>query len=704
MSVPTSIPTPQLQASPITDLDASPLLNLGFLGNASMLLAFGLTIYAIVAGIIGASRRDARLQTSSRLASVAIFLAITSAVFVLETALINADFSLMYVATTGSATAPLWVKIVSLWASLDGSILLWAWLLSGYAAVVALFAKNTMLRPWALVILNGVILFFVYVIVFLFSKDANGTIIATNPFELNPSGEFIGPGPNNLLQNHWMMAVHPVLMYLGFVGLTVPFAFAMAALISNRPGTEWMQQTRLWTLTGWGFLTAAIIAGGWWSYEVLGWGGFWAWDPVENVSFMPWLTATAFLHSVQVQERRRMLKAWNILLIVLTFALTILGTFLTRAGVLSSVHAFGEGPVGPAFLAFFLVVIISAFGLLVLRWRNVRDNAEVDAPISREGAYLLGNVFFLAMTFAILLGTLFPILVEAFSGEKTTVGAPFFNQISVPMWLGIFWLMGIGPLLPWRKAKNQSVWRNLMLMSIAGVVLANIGYVAGVRKIYPLLTIALAGYNLMSLVLLLAGALLLRAQQSNRSILHVFGRYAHENRRRFGSMVVHFAVIILALGVAGASAYRVDEQLRVDLNGATTFRTYELRFVDRFMEQDPSKIEGGAVVEVWQDDKQLTTLRPSMRIFRHGNTEMQQPVSNPAVLYRWQHDLYLTLAGGIDPSEDYVVLRIIQSPFIIWIWLGGGLMALGTLYCLLPNRRRNRQAKPARPTSSEALA
>ncbi|HLR47389.1 MAG TPA: cytochrome c biogenesis protein CcsA, partial [Deinococcales bacterium] len=352
--------------------------DLGFVGSAAVLLGFVLSLYSIVAGLLGIHRRDARLLTSARFAGVAVFLATTVAVAVMQIALLTDDFSVSYVAETSRSASPVWVKIVTMWAALEGSLLLWAWLLSGYGAVLSIVAPNTALRPWALVIMQAVQLFFMFVLVFVAS-----------PFEIVSPVPLDGPGPNPLLQNHWMMAVHPFLMYLGFVGLTVPFAYAMAALITRRPGVDWMTQTRRWTITGWGFLTAAIIAGGWWSYEVLGWGGFWAWDPVENVSFLPWLTATAFIHSVQVQERRRMLKSWNMMLVTLTFALSIFGTFLTRSGIVSSVHAFGDGPVGPVFLWFFLLVLLFSFGLIVLRWDQVRDRAELDSAVSREGSFLL---------------------------------------------------------------------------------------------------------------------------------------------------------------------------------------------------------------------------------------------------------------------------------------------------------------------------
>ncbi len=595
-------------------MDSFFTLSLGQLGGSSVLLAVGVIIYAIVAGILGAVRQDARLQTSARFAAVAAFLATTTAVLVMEAALLTDDFSVKYVAEHSSALSPLWVKIVTLWAALEGSVLLWAWLLTAYTAVLAMTAPNNALRPWALVTMQVVQLFFVGVV----ATIANPFIVLANP-------PLDGPGPNPLLQNHWMMAVHPFLMYLGFVGLTVPFAFAMSALITRRPGSEWMSQTRAWTLTGWGFLSAAIISGGWWSYEILGWGGYWAWDPVENVSFLPWLTATAFVHSVQVQERRRMLKAWNILLITLTFALTILGTFLTRSGVVSSVHAFGDGPVGPAFFVFFILVVLISFGLLALRWDQVQDRAELDSPVSREGSFLLGNVLFLAMAFTILLGTLFPLIVEAVTGNKVTVGAPFFNQVSIPIWLGVFALMGVGPLLPWRKADNQSLLVNLAWLVGGGVLTGFVAYLLGVQKLYPLLTVALAGYNLISVGLLLSGAIRPRVRATKKSIASVFGRYALENRRRFGSIITHLGVIVIALGIAGSGGYRVDEQVRINIGESAMFRGYELFAQDIFMERTPARISSGGVVEVRRDGELVTTMRPQNNLFAGSQQLVPRP-------------------------------------------------------------------------------
>ncbi len=487
-----------------------------------------------------------------------------------------------------------------------------------------------------------------------------------------------------------MMAIHPVLMYLGFVGLTVPFAFAMAALITRRPGTQWMTQTRTWTLTGWGFLSAAIIAGGWWSYEVLGWGGYWAWDPVENVSFMPWITATAFIHGVQVQERRRMLKSWNLLLIVLTFTLSILGTFLTRSGVLSSVHAFGDGPVGVFFLGFFILVMLASFGLVALRWDQVRDHAELDDVISREGGFLAGNILFLAMAFAILLGTIFPLIVEALTNQKVTVGAPFFNQMSLPIWMLIFALMGIGPLLPWRKAESQTLKNNLLWLTAGGLLAALLAYLLGIRKVYPLITLGLSGYNLVSLGLLIIGVIAPRARITKKNLAVLFKQYAFENKRRFGSMIVHFGVIVIALGVVGSGAYRIDEQFNIELGQSHHFQGYDLKALELFREPSVEsgiditqvdKIGAGVIIEVSRAGKVVDTLRPKINRF----INQQQNIPTPDVLYTLWHDLYLNIAGTVSPEQSFVTLRAIQSPLVTWIWLGGAIIVLGTAIALSPN-------------------
>ena len=663
-------------------------LQLGTLGSAAGFLSLAMAAYGVVAGWTGARTRDSRLLTSARLSAVAGFVVATAAVIIMQAALLTDDFSVSYVAQHSRIASPTWVKVVTMWAALEGSILLWAWLLSGYTALLAVTAPLSPLRPYALVVMQTVQVFFFVVVCFL-----------ANPFTVLAVPPLDGPGPNELLQNHWMMAVHPLLMYLGFVGLTVPFAYAISALITRRPGSEWMAQTRRWTLTGWGFLSAAIIAGGWWSYEVLGWGGYWAWDPVENVSLMPWLTATAFIHSVQVQERRRMLKPWNAMLIILTFSLSLLGTFLTRSGVVSLVHAFGSGPVGPAFLVFFLLVTGASFALLALRWDDVRDRSDLDSVVSREGAILGVNILFLALAFAVLLGTLFPLIVEAVSGARVTVGGPFFDQVTLPLWLLVLLLMGIGPLLPWRKADTQSLRRNLAWM-LGGLVLGTaVAYAVGIHKIYSALTVGLAVYNIVSLALLLGGALAPRMRLSNRPAVAVLRSYAFENRRRVGSMIVHFGVIVIALGVSFSSSYRVDEQLRLDFGASTSFEGYTLTAVDRFMERTSGRISAGAVIDVARGDRHVARLQPRLNVFGEG-----RPVPTPAVVYTPWHDVYLNLNSTVGPTSTFVILRAVKSPLVTWIWVGGFIVVIGTAFSLGSSARRLATVTSAAETSEEGAA
>lgn len=649
------------------------MINLGQLGSAALYLAGVLAIYSIISGIVGSITRNAKLLTSSKYAAIAVFLAMTTAIVVMEVALLSDDMSVKYVARHSRIANPVWVKAATLWAALEGSVLLWGWILTMYTAILALTARNNILKPWVLVVMQAVQLFFISM-----------AVLAANPFVILLNVPLDGPGPNPLLQNHWMMAVHPVLLYLGYVGITVPFAFAMAALITKQPGTEWMIQSRRWTMVGWLFLTAGIVAGGWWSYEVLGWGGYWAWDPVENVSFMPWLAATAFIHSIQVQERRRMLKSWNLALIIMAFSLSILGTFLVRSGIISSVHAFGDGPVGPYLLVFFLALTITSVSLAILRWDQLKDNASLDSIVSKESSFLVLNVLLIAMLFTILLGTIFPLIVEAISNNKVTVGPPFFNTISVPLWLLTFLVMGIGPLLPWRKAKEQTVIKNLSYMSIAGLIAIVIALLIGIHKIYPLLTIGLAAYNLVSLALLISGAIMPRARISGRNVSSVFRQYAFENKRRFGSMIVHFGVIVIALGIAGSSAYRIDQQIRIDYGSSFSFQGYDLKAVKQFMERSEAKISAGSIIEVSKNGKFLKILKPSINTFG-GNP---QTVPSPAIMYTPFHDLFLSVVGEFKAGQDYTALRAVISPFIMWIWIGAFIILIGTVYALSPNKQK----------------
>jgi cytochrome c-type biogenesis protein CcmF len=509
------------------------------LGNLSVALALAFSLLGLALALLAYLQGDGRfLKGAKALASLTLLSAL-AAFMALEWALLTHDFSLAYVARNHSLKDPLWVTLVTPWAALEGSILLWGLLQTLYT----LLASRKPLDPWraslVLAVLFGVQAFFFGVMATIAS-----------PFQTLPNPPADGMGPNPLLQNHWMMAVHPVLMYLGFVGLSVPYAYAVAAMVTRRY-QSWVEETRWWTLIAWGFLTAGKVAGMWWSYEVLGWGGYWAWDPVENASFVPWLLATAFLHTAIVQQTRGAFKAWNFAFVTLAFSATVLGTFLTRSGVIQSVHAFAEGPVGPAFLGFFLLATALGLGLLSRVSREVRDVA-VFHPFSREGALLLGAFFFAGWALVVVLGTFYPLLVEAFAGAKVSVGAPFFNQVSAPIGAGILLLMGVGPILPWRRPRKE-VFRNLYLL-LAALAL---GTLLGLLRGYTLgasLAVGLFLYNTLAVALLFAEGMRARrlAGLSPWSFL--------ENRRRVGSLLVHFAVALMALAIAFSQTYRLEAE------------------------------------------------------------------------------------------------------------------------------------------------
>ncbi|MGH9268743.1 MAG: cytochrome c biogenesis protein CcsA, partial [Acidimicrobiales bacterium] len=428
----------------------------GQLGAAGVVLGFTASLGGLVTVVVGLARRQPALIRVGRTYSVLILLGAVVAFAAMERALITRDFTVEYVARNGSSRTPALYNVASLWGALEGSILLWALVLAGYTALVARRFRDRLTDPlvgWALVTLFVVSLFFF------------GLMLGpANPFRVfDPPFGYDGPGPNPLLQNHPLMAFHPPMLYLGYVGFTVPFAFAVAALVTGRVGEGWLGETRRWTLFAWGFLTAGIILGAWWSYEVLGWGGYWAWDPVENASFLPWLTGTAYLHSVMVQERRGMLRVWNLSLLCATFSLTILGTFLTRSGVLDSVHSFSESPIGPWLLTFLALVAGTSLGLIAWRGDRLRAPGRIDSPLSREAAFLANNLLFAAFALVVLLGTVFPLLVEALQDDRISVGGPYFDRMTMPIGLALLFMMAVAPALPWRKATGEVLANRLLL-------------------------------------------------------------------------------------------------------------------------------------------------------------------------------------------------------------------------------------------------
>ncbi|TFU26851.1 heme lyase CcmF/NrfE family subunit [Thermus tengchongensis] len=629
------------------------------LGNLGVSLALAFSLLGLALALLAYAQGDGRFLKGAKSLVLPAFLAALVAFLSLEWALLTHDFSLAYVARNHSTQDPLWVTLVTPWAALEGSILLWGLLQTLYT----LLASRKPLDPWrgsvVLAVLFGIQVFFFGVMATIAS-----------PFQTLPNPPTDGNGPNPLLQNHWMMAVHPVLMYLGFVGLSVPFAYAVAAMVVRRYQT-WVGETRWWTLIAWGFLTAGKVAGMWWSYEVLGWGGYWAWDPVENASFIPWLLATAFLHTALVQETRGAFKAWNFAFVTLAFAATVLGTFLTRSGVIQSVHAFAEGPVGPAFLGFFLLVTGLGLGLLSRVSREVRDTV-VFRPLSREGALLLGAFFFAGWALVVVLGTFYPLLVEAFSGAKVSVGAPFFNQVSAPIGVGILLLMGVGPILPWRRPRAE-VFRNLYLL--LGVLL--VGTLLGLLRGYTVgasLALGLFLYNTAAIFLLVREGVLARL----RAGLSPWGFL--ENRRRIGSLVVHFAVALMGLGIAFSQAYRLESEKTLYRGQAWEAGGVRMEFLGVRALDEGRRF----AVEASLRTDRFGEVRPRL----HFYPQMNSPLPAPKVVYTPGNDYYFLLMDFDREKGEWASIRLIVTPLVFWMWVAGGLMALGTLYILWPTAKR----------------
>ncbi|MEX2282734.1 MAG: heme lyase CcmF/NrfE family subunit [Gemmatimonadota bacterium] len=653
------------------------------LGLTAVTTAFALSLYGLITIVIGVRTRRPHLVRSGRRAAYANFAMLAVATVAMIYALVMHDFSVSYVAQVGSRSTPVFFTVISLWSALEGSILFWGLVLAAYTAAATFFTRDRLgaLGSYATATMLAVGSFFYLLLVG-----------PANPFRLVSPLPLDGPGPNPLLQNHPLMAVHPPLLYLGYVGMTVPFAFAIGALLSGRLDDTWLKETRRWTVTAWMFLSLAIIAGMWWSYEVLGWGGYWAWDPVENASFMPWLTATAFLHSMMVQERRGMLKVWNLSLIVSTFLLTILGTFLTRSGVLSSVHAFTQGNIGYFFLGFIAVALIFSLMLLAGRSSELHSEGKLDSPLSRETAFMGNNLLFSVFTFTVLLGTLFPLVAEALRDEKVSVGGPFYNQMTLPLCAALLFLVGVGPVLPWRAASVKEVKKKLILPGVAFLLAIIASFALGARHPYALLAFGFAAFAMVCNV----GEFVIGAQARRRahgeSALTALGRLIVSNNRRYGGYIAHIGIIIVAVGIAASSTYSVEKEATLRPNQTLAVGDYTLRFRQLWGEEQPHRFVVGAQIDLLRGTKEVGRIDPRLNYY----DSQEEPVTTPAVRTRFTHDLYVNLMA-FDRDAGHATFAVWIKPLVGWIWTGGLIVALGALVGALPLQKR-RQVTAARPT------
>lgn len=636
-------------------------------GYLSLVLAFGLSLYVIVANIVGHKTENDRLKASAKGAVYGIALLASVASLALLYALGVSDFSLQYVHQYTSTDLPMFYKLSAWWAGNEGSLLLWLWVLVVYAAIVARDDKLKEMTPWVMVIMMINAAFFLFMMSFV-----------TNPFEKLAYVPPEGNGLNPMLQNPGMV-IHPVTTYLGYVGFLIPFAFSMAGLILKTTDDRWIKVTRRWTVIAWMFLTIGNLSGGQWAYEELGWGGYWAWDPVENASFMPWLTGSAFLHSVMIQERKNMLKIWNILLIIITYTLTLFGTFLVRSGVLTSVHAFGNSDLGKFFLAFTIASLVAALWLMVDRLYMLKEEKQFESYISKESSFLFNNLILLGITFATFWGTIFPIISEVVTGKKITVSIPFFNTVNAPLGLALFILMGICPLIAWRKASLSHLVKNFMVPVGTTAGFALIALIMGMKP-YAVLAFSVAWFALAATISDTAKGAWARHKLTEEPIPVATGKLLVRNRRRYGGYVIHIGLILILIGIIGSNTYDIEVQKALRLGESVKVQDYNVKF-NRLAER---KVSGNdevyAQVEVWKGEKYLGVMEPS-RVFYPTHPD---PSTEVAINSGYDEDLYLILADW--DQQGTSTFKILINPLVKWMWIGGWITVLGTLIALWPGR------------------
>ncbi|MBF0194620.1 MAG: heme lyase CcmF/NrfE family subunit [Magnetococcales bacterium] len=644
------------------------------IAHFSALLAIVLTILQIVSSLYGVTSNNNAWIRVGRHSAIVVALLLTVSTVGLINSFLNHDFSVLYVAKHASLDLPIFYLATAMWGGHEGSLLLWAWLLSVYIGVAAWrhWKTHPVSMPYVLAILGALLLGFLLLVLFL-----------SSPFERLIPPPFDGKDLNPLLQDPGMV-FHPPFLYMGYVGFAIPYAFAMAALITGKADEEWLVATRRWTLFSWSMLTTGIVFGAYWAYYELGWGGYWAWDPVENASFMPWLTATAFLHSVMVQEQRQMFKTWNVFLVTTTFALAILGTFLVRSGVLSSVHSFASDPGrGVYILGFMTVLLFFSFGLLTMKSEQLETDIKLENPLSKESAFLFNNLFLLIATLTVLLGTLYPLAVETWSDSKVSVGAPYYNAVFIPIMLGILFMMGIGPVISWRKATFKQLKRDLMIPLLASIVAGFVSFAIGLHNFYGVCTVIVMAFVMFTHILDTRRKVLARMKTSGAgSAFRAFNQLISRNKRRYGGFIVHFGILVMAAGFIGSGLFQEEKNLFMSPKDQIRVGSWNLTLdsVGKASKYNWQAVE--AVIKADNDRGFSVELRPQKRVYN----ETSQPTTEAAIHTTWFEDIYVVLGDQV--KENVWSIRVYRNPLIVWVWAGAGIMALGVMFALMQGRIR----------------
>ncbi len=647
------------------------------LGNLSQTAALLAGFAAMTLLLVGLMRNDLRFIEAGRRALFAIALFATMAAAALSRLFFTDAFQVEYVASYSDRALPLFYKATSFWAGQEGSLLFWGWVLSLYVGLVAwntraeLRLKNT---PYVYLVLAAVTSFFFLLLT-----------TVSSPFALLPYTPADGQGLNPMLQNPGMI-FHPPALFLGYIGFTIPFAYAIAAMISGRLDQDWLRKTRRWNVLSWIFLTIGIILGGQWAYVELGWGGFWAWDPVENASFIPWLISTAFIHTAIIQERRNVMKVWNMVLIVLTFVACIFGTYLVRSGILQSVHDFGATGLGGYFLFFMIVVSLASILLIAESYGELRTGHPLESLLSRESTFLFNNVVLLAIAFSTLFGTLFPLVSEMVTGKKLTVGEPFFNQVNTPLFLVLLAITGFCPLISWRKASADNLKKNFLLpffLALAsGVALA----IAGVRGFYPLLSFTLCVFVAATIVREFAAGTRARQRLTGEGAATALLRGVWKLRRRYGGYIAHMGLVFMVVGITGSTAFKLEKEATLRMGESMTIGDYRLEYTTFDTFKKRNRTVYAATIAVTKNGVPLGEMQTERRFYINA----RQPTTEVSLRTTLKEDLYLTMP--MIGRGNVITLKAAVNPLLLWGWIGGGLMVLGGVMAIIPSRRRRQAA------------
>ncbi len=644
-------------------------------GSLSQFAALVFSLLAMVLLIVGVVRNDLRWVRAGKRGLVAVAVLVTGASVALAYLFMTDAFQVEYVASYSDRALPAFYKLTAFWAGQKGSLLFWAWVLSLCAALVVhnnRRSPDTRATPYVYLVLAGTLSFFLFLL-----------CAVTSPFETLGFLPRDGKGLNPMLQNPGMV-FHPPTLFLGYIGFTVPFAYAVAAMVTGSTDASWIRKTRAWNVLSWIFLTVGIILGGQWAYVELGWGGYWAWDPVENASFIPWLTSTAFIHTAIIQERRGIMRVWNMVLILLTFVLCIFGTYLVRSGVLQSVHDFGATGLGGYFLVFLGITFLGGLYLIAESYDEFRTPGTLESYLSRESTFLFNNVILLALAFATLFGTVFPLISEAVVGNKVTVGQPFFNQVNTPLFLVLLGITGVCPLIGWRKATPANLRKNFLRPAVGALVVGAVLAVAGVRQPYAWLAFTLAAFVAGTIVQEFVVAVAARSRLTGETSGGAALRLLWRMRRRYGGHLVHLGLVLIVVGIAGSSAYKLETQATLSRGESVEIGRYRLAYENFRIYEKFNRTVYAATLGVFAGDDRLGELDAERRYYINA----KNPTTEVALRTSLREDLYVTMPG-LAANGD-ITVKVAVNPLLVWIWIGGGLMVVGGVLAVIPVRRRRR--------------